>query len=900
MERMDLSIHLVEKKSIKGKGELVFWFGRDKNKKKHMITTHGHIPYFYTSNEGTPPTDDRIVKIEKQNKKTKRKYRSYDGLPLKKIYVRNSTDVSGIANKTHGIRDYFPTEECYEDDIPYKIRVQIDANVLNGISVPIGKRKIHYSLIKPCNFFINKRRLHLDIETLTEEGNKIPDVDKALKPVTVINVIDSFTKTSNTFVFKKGLVKSKNDEITKHVSLVNPHGKKYKWIIHIYNKEVDMFRGFLKYHKYTNGDGIWGWNIKKFDIPYMINRMKVLNRQITNEKTRTKRLDYFSLSPLNAVYLNNYTNEYVIKGQILFDTRDAYLSRQTKTVSGSLGNAGLAVIKYGKIKLGCSFNTAYKNKLKLLVYYNAIDTLIDYEIYEKLRQEQYFSGIRGMTGVNYENILSNLQVIDQLLLVKAKNRNIVLPSAREREKIGYIGGYVDTAVFGRSRKVCSFDFKSLYPMIMISFNIGFDTYIGKDLTEKELKNLPYDYISTPNNTYFRRDKTSLIASCLLELIEYRDNIKEELFKLEEKVKKEKEKGNKTIIIELEFEIQLTNDTQTVIKYLTNTIYGIFGNENWRLFNEVIAETITVTARFMMINGKKLLIHMGIKVIYGDTDSLKIQLKSKSAEDMIKESRKIEKRLNHFYKTYVTNKFNLKINRLFIRPETISSTYFMVRIKGSDDTGAKKKYSEGVIVKFILNKSIILKEPEIEITGHIKSNIPIVGNKIIKKVQSIIHEDKSDREIIKLIKSYIRKEINKIISGKYPIKDLCIRVTATKRFDEYFRIDKKTGRKVLSKVEHIDAARWTNQWAYLWDGLSNLGKNSIIHFIYTDENKIPPKYAKTDKVALDDEDYLPDDVIEAIDYDRLIKKTLSPLETSLKELGIQYLDIFQDTELQALV
>lgn len=897
---MKLSIYNVEKKAIRGKGEIVYWSGRDENRTKHIIVSEGHEPYFYTSSKFTPD-DVRIKRIENIDDNGN-DYYSYDNKKVNKIVVTNSINVSGYGDVI-GVRDYFEPNECYEDDIPYIQRVFIDSGAKNGIEIPDGKRKIEFDDIQPVDFYIPERRIHLDIETLTFKGNKIPDPEKAKLPVVLINCIDSYTKKSTTFVFKKNLDTKGALRITRELILKTPKGTKYKWTVNGYRNEIDMFKGFLEYYRYVNADFICAWSGHYFDFPYLINRMIEINNKIDRQHLGVKKLDYLSLSPFRSVYENKYTRSYEIKGKVLFDTKIAYLSRQTKTTSGKLKNAGMEIIGYGKIKLGCSFNIAYRQKLLRFIYYNAIDTVICYEVYEKMRQQQFFSGIRRFIGVSYNNIFSNLRIIDHLFLVRANEKNIILPSARGAEKEGFGGGDVQVpTIYGRVRNICTFDFKSLYPLIIKTFNIGFDTYIGHDLSKDELEALPYPYISTPINTYFRADIVSIVAECISEFIDYRDDIKEKLFELEEKkgTGKGKFSLSKRMLAVLELDIKIIDDEQMVIKFLTNSIYGVFGNEHFRLYNVYIAASITGVGRMVIVDSRIVLLKFTWDVIYGDTDALKVRLQSETIEDMIKESEKIEIILNRYYNRVYPKKYNLSDCYLFIRPETISRTYFMARIKGSKTVTAKKKYSESVIVKFVLQRAIILDKPEVIIKGYIKSNSSVIGNKIIKNVNYMIHEDKSDDEVRQNILNYLKIRRNNLINFKYPVNEICLRVKASKPFSEYTRTDKH-GNVVKSKVEHIDAGRWTNQWAHMWDGMSDLGMGSIINYLFVKPDLMPSEYAKIDKIALDENDNIPDELIKIIDFRRLYKKSIySPLEPILKEIKIEYNNIVSDYSIKALV
>ena len=899
---MELSVYKVEKKSIPGQGELVYFFGRDKTKKKHRILIEDTEPYFYTSDFNIP-YDDRIERIEEFDVKTN-PYKTYNDKLVRKVITTNSIDVSGIKNKISGIRDYFSKDDCWEDDVLYTDRVPIDIGMKNGIEIPDGKVKVHINDIKPIDFYILERCLFLDIETKTDKGNKVPDPDKAKQPVISISCIDFYTRIVTTFTYKKGLVGVNKKEVIRSTTLKTPKGVKYKWKIIILKNEIQMFRKFLEYCKYTNPDFLCAWHGKFFDFPYIINRMIRLNNIIKGKRLREEEIDYLSLSPMRSVYKKFRDSiEYVIKGIVLFDTEQAYLKRQTKTTSGKLNSAGEIILGYGKIKMEASFNEMYEKYFVKFLYYNAIDVIMDYEIFIKMKQMEHFSGIRRFTGVSYDKIFSNLRVIDFLFLSRAKQLGIILPSARGLEKEEYGGGHVPIPKkYGRLRDICTLDLKTLYPGVMISYNIGFDTYLGKDLSETELNALPFEYITSPINTYFRKDKISLVAEILKEFISYRDEFKSKLLILENRKEGEKATLSNDKLIKLNFDIDLIDEEQKVVKFLTNSIYGVFGNEHFRLCVYDIADTITAIARMIIIDTIKFLESHGWFVNYGDTDSVMYKLKNNGINAMIKEAYNVANMLNDYYKKY-DGDFNLTENYIIMKPEDISGIFFMSRKKGSEETGAKKRYIKSVKVKFLLNGYIIYDPPEIIIKGYIKSNTSSIGNYIIKKVDELIVEDKSNDYIKQEILSLLRRVRKNIKDGKYPLDKICLRVRASKNFSLYVRKN-KAGIIVNSKIEHIDAGRWTNQWAHSWDGSSNLGSGSIINYIYVNEDNIPFKYTRTDKIALDDDNFIPDNLIKyndddgneiiVIDYDRLFNKTIfAPLQPTLREMNITFTDIIMD-------
>ena len=97
--------------------------------------------------------------------------------------------------------------------------------------------------------------------------------------------------------------------------------------------------------------------------------------------------------------------------------------------------------------------------------------------------------------------------------------------------------------------------------------------------------------------------------------------------------------------------------------------------------------------------------------------------------------------------------------------------------------------------------------------------------------------------------------------------------------------------LYNNEEHVRAARWTNEHAHLWGGKSNYGKNSTVKYLFVDPDKIPYPYARTDVVAVDDNNYIPEQFMEYIDKKKIINKTIiEPMSEILDGLHIEIMYI----------
>lgn len=232
-------------------------------------------------------------------------------------------------------------------------------------------------------------------------------------------------------------------------------------------------------------------------------------------------------------------------------------------------------------------------------------------------------------------------------------------------------------------------------------------------------------------------------------------------------------------------------------------------------------------------------------------------------------------LNEYYKKY-EKQFNIKDNYLQIKPEDISSVFFTVRKKGSSEA-AKKRYAKKKIVEFEQDKPI--KVNKINIKGFKKSDLSEIGNQIVENIMDLVCVDKTNEEIKIEISDYLREEIQKIKTMQYDFTQICRRVGMSKHIVEY------------ANQEHVRAARWTNEHAHLWNGTANLGKGSIIKYIFIKPQRMFRQFSRTDVIALDDNNYLPEKFNSIIDFSKLINKTvLQPLSEVLEglDIGIQYI------------
>jgi len=216
---------------------------------------------------------------------------------------------------------------------------------------------------------------------------------------------------------------------------------------------------------------------------------------------------------------------------------------------------------------------------------------LHYEI-SRITRELIYQSSRAGSG----------QRVESLLIKKAFDKNILVPNkpsdriVNERQRKTYVGAYVVEPKKGIHDNILLFDFRSLYPSIIISHNI--------DPSTIDCECCPEDSYKSPTGHYFCKKEKGLIPETLNELVQRRIEVKK-------KLKDEKDLQRKKFL----------NVEQEALKLLANSMYGYFGFPRARWYSRECAESITALGRKYILHTIDIVPSFGFKVIYGDTDSV---------------------------------------------------------------------------------------------------------------------------------------------------------------------------------------------------------------------------------------------------------------------------------------
>jgi DNA polymerase elongation subunit (family B) len=430
-------------------------------------------------------------------------------------------------------------------------------------------------------FDISKIKLTtIDIEVASENG--FPDVENAAEEVLLITLQDYNTKQIRTW----GLGKFDNNQ-----SNVSYRG---------FSDEYSLLNDFIHWWMIEDNtpEVITGWNSELYDIPYLVRRLD----RVLGEKLM-KRMSPWGLVTEDEVYISGRKHiSYDIGGISQLDYIKLY-KKFTYKAQESYRLDHIASVELNQKKLDHSefdtFKDFYTKGWQKFVEYNIVDVELVDRLEDKMKLIELALTMAYDGKVNYEDVFSQVRMWDTIIYNYLKQRNIVIPPKEKTDKDSkYAGAYVKEPIPGKYDWVVNFDLNSLYPHLIMQFNVSPETLVeerhpsvtvDKILNQELTFDMYKDYAVCPNGAMYRKD----IRGFLPELMEkmYNDRVvyKEKMIEAKKQYEKKKSK-------ELEKEIARCNNIQMAKKISLNSAYGAIGNQYFRYFKLANAEAITLSGQ----------------------------------------------------------------------------------------------------------------------------------------------------------------------------------------------------------------------------------------------------------------------------------------------------------------
>jgi DNA polymerase elongation subunit (family B) len=603
-------------------------------------------------------------------------------------------------------------------------------------------------------FDISKIKLvTIDIEVSAEDG--FPDPESCSEEILTISIQNYNTKNIITWGRHPFEVKQKN--------------VKY---IHC-ETEVELLNLFLDFWTNYPPEIVTGWNIQLYDIPYICGRLA----RVLGEK-QMKRFSPWGLVSQGEIYVSGRKQTtYDVGGITQLDYLNLY-KKFTYKAQESYRLDHIADVELGQKKLDHSefdtFKDFYTQNWQKFVEYNIVDVELVDRLEDKMKLIELALTMAYDAKVNYADVFYQVRMWDNIIYNYLKKRSIVIPQKDRSEKNEkYAGAYVKEPTPGKYDWVVSFDLNSLYPHLIMQYNISPETLleerhpsvtVDKILNESINFELYKDYAVCANGAMYRKD----IKGFLPELMEkmYGDRV---IFK--KKMLAAKQQYEKTPTVELMKEIARCNNIQMAKKISLNSAYGAIGNQYFRYYKLANAEAITLSGQVSIrwIEGKmngylnKLLSTQDVDyVIASDTDSIYLNLgplvdkffasKSDDKESIVKILDKI-----------CQDKFEPFIEQSYQELADYVSAYdqkMQMKRENIADRGiwtAKKRY----ILNVWNSEGVQYSEPKLKMMGieAVKSSTPAPCRKMIKNALNLVMTGTEDDVIDFIEKS--RKEFKNL-------------------------------------------------------------------------------------------------------------------------------------------
>lgn len=418
----------------------------------------------------------------------------------------------------------------------------------------------------------------IDIEVESENG--FPDVESVSEKILLITIKDLNSNQIHTW--GKGPYYDSN---------VNYRS---------FSNEYDLLSDFIHWwsEEKNTPDIVSGWNSTLYDIPYITRRID----RVLGEKYKNMLSPWGLVSEKEVYTIGRKHISYDIQGISQLDYLDLY-KKFTYKNQESYRLDYIAEVELDQRKLDHSefdtFKDFYTKDWKKFVSYNIIDVQLVDRLEDKMKLIDLAITMAYDAKVNYEDIFSQVRMWDTIIYNYLKKRNIVIPpkaSSVKTEK--YAGAFVKEPIPGVYDWIVSFDLTSLYPSLIMGFNISPETLIenkhpsitidkvlNQELTFESYK----DYSVCANGSMYRKDIRGFLPELMEKIFKERSIYKKKMLEA-------KNQYEKTPSKELEKEIARCTNIQMARKVQLNSAYGSVGNNYFRYYKLENAEAITLSGQ----------------------------------------------------------------------------------------------------------------------------------------------------------------------------------------------------------------------------------------------------------------------------------------------------------------
>ena len=418
--------------------------------------------------------------------------------------------------------------------------------------------------------------MSLDIEVACENG--FPNVKECAEEMLSITVQDYATRKIKVVATKP--YKNTRDDV--------------EFIL--CDGEVHLLRCFLDYWIQNFPDILTGWNVDGYDVPYICGRLERLfgskEMKLMSPWGIVKRED-IEVKGREQIF-------YRMLGINVIDYLDLY-KKFTYTNQESYRLDHIANVELGQRKVAHdefeNFKDFYTKDWQKFIDYNIVDVELVSRLEDKMKLIELAVALAYDAKVNLQDVYYQVRMWDTLIYNFLKKKGIVVPPGKRSDKDEkYAGAYVKEPIPGKYDWVVSFDLNSLYPHLIMQYNISPETLVEKRHPSATVNGLlsqkidvPKEYALCANGAQYRKDIHGFLPEMMKKIYDERVQSKKLMILA-------KQEYQKTPTKELEKSISKYNNIQMARKIQLNSAYGAIGNQYFRYFNIVNAEAITLSGQ----------------------------------------------------------------------------------------------------------------------------------------------------------------------------------------------------------------------------------------------------------------------------------------------------------------
>ena len=603
----------------------------------------------------------------------------------------------------------------------------------------------------------------LDIETDSRDG--FPDVESANHAIVAISV-----RIRDDRIYSFGL--KEYHTVPDHVT--------YKQC----DSEIELLAQFLRFWAADHPDIASGWNSNEFDIPYLVNRIT----KILGEKNAKKLSPWGMVRERRFVMMGKEIQTYRIIGVATIDYLDLYKKFSGRRLD-SYKLDHVSEVELGEKKrdwraLGYSYLWEfYDADHSGFMDYNVWDVDLVSMLDDKLQLLGLMMTLAYMTKVNYEDVFSQGRMWDSLIYNHLLEQDIIVPPRAPGDKSAkYEGALVKEPVPGFYDWVASFDLTSLYPSLIIQYNISPETLVEPDTYSETMRRIVSQHITLPalvdetidlsglaeinctmpaSGFLFRKDKEGFLPQLVRKMLDGRKIYKKKMLDTRKEIEKQKASGDRDTK-PLEALATKYRNYEQALKVTANSVYGSLGNEFFRFFDIRLAESITLSGQLTSHWIQRALNRFLNKVvgtedhdfiIASDTDSAYVSLApliarvcpNKSVRDTI---RFMDKACEKSIQPFIDSSYQ----RLAAYTNAYEQRMVMKREALADKAlwTAKKRY----IINVYNNEGVEYATPNMKVIGleSVKSSTPLICREKMVEAFHIIME-KTEADVQAFIKEF---------------------------------------------------------------------------------------------------------------------------------------------------